>query len=348
MATETQQAFNLQDEIYARRNCSNIASWRTRVDENLKYFTREYIVEENITRYSYGLKRGENGLPNQIYSIGYEQDGDILESFKKGQGIRARAECIGFKEKIEQPLFAGVIDKGDFAVWHSEPGKKEDGFKDHNFTFVFQVLEDRVDAIAYRNHLTTSEATNFLNQFLSIENQLSESSSDVDLLKTPVWLKGGERFNSHMDVIKALDPNHSNRQQDSCHWLLDKLQPLRRDVLNALENQDIKEAERNKIAHDNYALALLRGEITESNELTVGDEAYEERKRRLIAMGAPRLRGSCGFSGNKIGGEMSTWSGAQEAFFKCPRCEGDIPSGKGIEVCPHCGLKKEDAAEKCD
>ena len=47
MAIETQQAFNLRDEIRALQSCSDVASWRIRVDNNLQYFTREYIVEEN-------------------------------------------------------------------------------------------------------------------------------------------------------------------------------------------------------------------------------------------------------------------------------------------------------------
>ncbi len=34
--------------------------------------------------------------------------------------------------------------------------------------------------------------------------------------------------------------------------------------------------------------------------------------------------------------------------FDCPKCEGKIPSGKGITVCPHCGAKKEDSGVICD
>lgn len=343
--SETQQAFNLQDEIRALRNCSDISSWRTRVDNNLQYFTREYIVEENITRYSYGLKRGENGLPNQIYSIGYEKDGDILESFQKGLGVRARAECIGFT-KIEQEVFAGKLDDG-FFIWHSRPGKAEDGFKDHNFTFIGQVLNDQIDVVALRNHINTRDDINFLNQFLKDGEKLENNASDIDLLKNPVFVKGRERFNSHMDIIRALDPDKANNPETSCRWLLDKLQPLRRDILQALEEGKMTEAEENKIAHDRFALGLLKGEITEAELATEDIFAYNARKRRLIAQGAPLLKGSCGLSG-KIGGEAMTWSGVEGEYFECPRCHGKIPSGKGITVCPHCGLKKEDAAEKCD
>lgn len=37
-----------------------------------------------------------------------------------------------------------------------------------------------------------------------------------------------------------------------------------------------------------------------------------------------------------------------EAYFDCPKCKGKIPSGKGIETCPHCGAKKKDYKSNCD
>lgn len=337
MAIETQQAFNLQDEVRALNNCSDTASWRARVDSNLQYFTREYIVEENITHYSYGLKRGENGLPNQICSVGYEADGDILESFKKGLGVRARAECSGFT-KIEEAVFTQELNN-DFFVWHSPPGKAEDGFKDHNFTFIGQVLEDRIDVVALRNQLKSSAVVDFFNQYGEEPGRLSAEATDIDFLKHPVFVKGRERFTSHMDIIRALDPNRVNTKEGSCRWLLDKLQPFREDILQALENGRLAEAEQGKVAHDNFALALLRGEIKEENE------GYA-KKSHWASLGAPVLRGSCGFSG-KIGGEAMTWLGAEEAYFECPKCQGKIPKGKGITTCPHCGARKEDYG-KCD
>ena len=116
-----------------------------------------------------------------------------------------------------------------------------------------------------------------------------------------------------------------------------------------MEEGELIEAEENKIAHDNYALKLLRGEISASNELVVEDRVvYDQRKRQLVSQGAPVLRGSCGFSGLGGKAENSTWLGAEGEYFECPRCQGKIQSGKGITVCPHCGMKKEDAGNKCD
>lgn len=37
-----------------------------------------------------------------------------------------------------------------------------------------------------------------------------------------------------------------------------------------------------------------------------------------------------------------------EKSFPCPKCEMPIPSGFGIETCPHCGAQKKDSGQNCD
>ena len=37
-----------------------------------------------------------------------------------------------------------------------------------------------------------------------------------------------------------------------------------------------------------------------------------------------------------------------EKSFNCPGCGGEIPSGRGIEKCPHCGMTKQQAGSVCD
>lgn len=37
-----------------------------------------------------------------------------------------------------------------------------------------------------------------------------------------------------------------------------------------------------------------------------------------------------------------------DRHFDCPKCQGKIPAGKGIETCPHCGAKKSDYGKVCD
>lgn len=58
--------------------------------------------------------------------------------------------------------------------------------------------------------------------------------------------------------------------------------------------------------------------------------------------------GSDIFLETKVGCE-ETGCNIHYPHFHCPDCEGHIRSGKGIDQCPHCGLKKSDyRGEKCD
>lgn len=43
----------------------------------------------------------------------------------------------------------------------------------------------------------------------------------------------------------------------------------------------------------------------------------------------------------------STFFDGSPDSFPCPRCNGPIPSGFGIETCPHCGLTKKEAGSTC-
>jgi hypothetical protein len=81
------------------------------------------------------------------------------------------------------------------------------------------------------------------------------------------------------------------------------------------------------------------------------DFLIKERLKAQMARGyrAPigPYRDSCG--------RMSAFSlmfsdslNLSEGYFDCPRCNGPIPSGRGITSCPHCGARKEDYSEGCD
>lgn len=333
--TEYNSGLTLQIELDALEKMK-IEDWRFRVDQNLQYFTREYVLEENITRYSYSLRRDTQGLPCEIYSPGFEEDGDILNSFGKGIGERARAEYEGF-QKIEKKIFQEGLED-NFFVWVSPPGLADEGFGTHSYTFIGHIVEDQINMVAYKNWLDTSSNIHFLNKFLPDNNQLEEGLRDVDFLKNPVFLKGGERFQTHLDVIRALDPERSDLKEGQNNWLLGTLCSYRKAIILALENGDLEEAERAKVAHDNYAVALLQGKDNGIDDID-----------HWASQSAVVLRGSCGFSRSKKSGSIiSTWFGVEKSCFNCPRCDGEIQSGKGITVCPHCGARKEEFQNKCD
>lgn len=327
------QAFSFSPYFEAKKHVpwDEIAS---RINEDLQFFTGEYILEQQITRYHYELRRNFQGQAIQIFSPAFISEGDVINSFARDQSQRGRVEYLGF-QKIEQAIFRKRLD-GGFFVWISPPGRPEDGFGSHNFTFIGHVLEDRVDMVAYKNWLSKKTNIDFINRYLPFQEGkiLTEVASDLDFLQNPVFFPGRE-FHTHEEVIKFLDPPGITKENDY-RWLFAALQPARRTILEAVRGNDCGGAEILKRAHDNLGLALLQGQ-----DQGVLDLAY------WVSLPAPILRGSCGFSGvESVFGGGLRYLGVENTF-PCPRCHRGIPSGRGFTTCPHCGARKEDY-KKCD
>ncbi|MDO8429678.1 MAG: hypothetical protein Q7S88_03550 [Candidatus Daviesbacteria bacterium] len=309
---ETNQALNLVDELNSRQD--DTLAWRNRVDQNLQYFTKEYVLKEDITRYSYNLVAGDEGLPVMATSPGYESQGDVINSFggknrtefSRQFGAREEAEYKSFAW-IEQEIFSGR-GSDRFFVWDSRPGKAEDGYGDYGFTFIGKVEKDRIEMMAYRNHLKNDQVRSFLNKYLNTGSQVKENPTDVDLLQAPVFLPTGGRFKSHLDVIEAIEPIQvSSIEERGNEAVLDSLKPFRRVVISALEMGDLEGARRARRAHNNFAVALLEGRIDDdfSNNQTNGVAFWAAQKPTVLI-------GSCGKSedGEPYFGAGLTYLGA--------------------------------------
>lgn len=320
--SEAPQAFDLNNLSLAKTRMSPDI-WREYVDTQFKYFTREYILQENITEYSYSLiDDGE-----QIRVVDPQSKEDIIQTFRRGVKFattdslrqRAWAEVRGFLKIEEQIKKRG---KERFFVWISEPGLTSDGFDSHSFTFIGQVKESEVEMVAYKNWVSKEVNRQFLG--------LDSSCSETDLLESPRFLNG---YNSYIDIIQSLDPDRLDISEDNPHWFLGQLRPFRQALISSLEIGDEVGARRAKRAHDNYAYALLYGEDQGQQEIGFWADQPEVL-----------LRGSCGFSGGE--GVVSSWFEIEGKYFNCPRCKRKLLSGIGIVVCIYCGLYKGDYKPK--
>lgn len=82
------------------------------------------------------------------------------------------------------------------------------------------------------------------------------------------------------------------------------------------------------------------------------DFAYQPLVVTQMATGGCDSSTLVGRLGNKIMGVVGLVTGyinslVEGKSFNCPRCNGKIESGKGIETCPHCGLTKQEAGSAC-
>lgn len=328
VSTRPVQAFDLQI-LFEAKDSMDRTSWRAELDRELEYFTREYILREHLTEYSYGIELNQFEKPLKVFNP-TTPDEDALESFARATHLdgseffkaRTKAENLGFR-KIRDEVLSGK-GSGRFFVWVSPPGRKEDGYDTHNFTHVGYVAKNEIKVYAWKNWLGSKQNREFLNKYLSAQDKLPQNPKDLDFLKSPVFLPKEDKIETHLDVIHALDPKREDLSPDDNRWLLDKLSPFRQTIISKAEAGDLQAALQAKEDHDKQAIYLLTG-----------------KKVTIL----PVLRGSCGFSG---GGRKLGMTWLLREHFECPSCHRPIESGKGIEVCPHCGAKKEDYGNICD
>lgn len=348
------EAFDPQNLLEAKRGLSTESWWRY-ADTQLQYYTREYILGENCIDYWYGIKVDKSGIPYEVYDPNSEADGDVINSFQRRKGIRETAEAQGFKEEIEKPIFENK-GKNRFFVWHSFPGAPEDGYADYSYTFIlkeepneFMPGRRKFSAVAYKNWLKAEVVGNFLNRYLPKDKQLPLSQPErlsvdpvaLSYLRTPVLLPEGE-FKNHLDVIRALDPKRQDLEtsiNQKNQQLLDQIRPYREKVITALEIEDLAAYELAKNAHDNFALALLKGKNTSVKSFADWSK-----------METPILRGSCGRSRKRrlpSSVPFITWQGAEAASHKnsvCKSCHRTVDSSE-IGSCGWCmGCERLDTA----
>lgn len=274
--------------------------WQQRVDRMLQAYVLEHVVEEDITYYDLKLSRDEDGNVTKIFAPGFEdsETGDIEESFARAKGRRVAAENLGFHKIKEFVTPREAI--GRFFVRLSPPGTKEEGFPGHSFAVIGRVMEDRLEIVAYRNWLAVSEQTEFLNRFLSEENQLAEDAQDVDLLQAPVFLPRELGVNSHMGVIRMLDSRRfALNNNDS---LLTSLAPYRQKVIKAMRFRNKAEIVRAMNAHENFARAYLNGEVLVKSvrgDVVRGYDYY-------ASYAPPLTKGSCGKGGVFFNSQFSS------------------------------------------
>ncbi|HLD41599.1 MAG TPA: hypothetical protein VJB06_01055 [archaeon] len=182
--------------------------------------------------------------------------------------------------------------------------------------------------VAFKNWIGAKRNREFLG--------LDKNSTAVDLLKNPIFLSSD--LNSYRDVIRSLDPSRGDLSPDNNMWFLQALEPFREDIINSLEVNNLYGAQIARRVHNNYALALLRGD-----DQGILEKTYWESQPEVL------LSGSCGFSGGES--VASTYSGIEGKYFNCPRCERKLPYGRGIVVCIYCGLYKgnyqKETGQKC-
>lgn len=166
--------------------------------------------------------------------------------------------------------------------------------------------------------------------------------SDGEVLRMePVPIKTGEKWTEQMKLFWGRD-----------------------EVWQAIESGEARRDHQERLVAAEMVASrygrMLRQEMGQVAAWQVG--AMMERDIAEVLGVRLQMVGSCGVSNEMMlaslvrggGGSffdrlfMASEVRVSEGSFDCPKCNGKIPSGRGIETCPHCGAKKSDYGSGCD
>src|SRR3989344_4510818 len=331
-----------QDEIYRRRE-SNIGN-------SIIGYLGEYRLGVKYDEFHYDFEHDtENGF---FLSSPHADPGPILNIYRKAITYREKrglpidrevAECLGF-QKLQERLADAPV--GTLALWVSPPGSKRDGYVEHSFTFIAQVVEDseeekRLRIIPYRNELSIEEHKDYLKYF---DEDAKNYNKDIDFLTNPVVIEQSESIQTPDDIVSFI----GEAEKFNIEWR-NKLTPLIKSLIGGFiqlvrEKASDKDLLKARYAIENFVLEekdyIL--DRDRSSQLVFENQPREVFERYGNTT-PPIVGGSCGASASRE--SSSTFNNVflkdryGEKTFECPEC-GKInirPKDQLLSNCQHCG-----------
>lgn len=245
------------------------------------------------------------------------QDGKLI-SPSNGKPIEDAVTRNNFIEEEEYVALLKIQDwaeteNGGTVLWFSPP--YAGGYQNLKI-IVSEIVDTDMGKVLFNRAVVLDVG---ISESLTIANLFSHETikHPETLRQTPIFLKDGD------DWKKTLS------------FFTDQI-----DLIDQGEDIKIKTstlAEVNKI----YTYVVANGYNSQQSYL----DAYRlAEERGLIGNKAD----SCTTSNTQSAFGVFLENSLTESSFDCPGCGKPIPSGRGITVCPHCGLTKEEAGSICD
>lgn len=304
----------------------DLGNWKNKSDPQKESDFAAYLIENKVAPLDERITYYELRVDHQGHLIS-EEFGRVSELIQ----VNSELDNKELQATLNLEIWASRKDsqKG-LSLWISPPSCV---YTDSRFV-IFEKNDDRIRCRAVCGKETKEECIN-------IANKLSDKIYlDTEVLRS--------------EIIEIKDEGIINNWIDSLEQVFGKSQVWDR----IREGKDIEEKQiTTKIASEivnkysrelrmvnNYYRQILLGAIIEHEAKSYGYQINPS--------------GSCGISNITalgMGSDQSftpfdsffkgNWS--TEKYFSCPRCQGKIPSGFGITVCPHCGARK-DSYRTCD
>lgn len=279
----------------------------------------------------------------------------FIETIKKGIQHRQkyagshdrRRELAEFENFNKVQTYFGQDDDPDTCVITISPRGPRDSCYQHNFFDIYQ--RDQDGKIIMRRYSSQMTIDQFAEAAKQIDSDFEPEApvDDVYFLQNPLKTKL-----SIDQILAILHPDQTALKVEDLQALRTACGPLIDDyiedrsrrryraLLNFADDFILKPKERKQ----------LRLKLQNPDLLPMLSAQLAARPVRQVITGC----GSQGDQWSTVNGQLSVvnlmpFSVAEFAdnYFNCPRCGGQIESGRGITTCPHCGLTKEQAGSKC-
>ena len=349
---------------------------------NVMRFLEEFAGKVKHSSINYFIENG------RLYYPGVAKP--VLDSYEKysqeqGSASREEAETLGF-EKIQKAL---TESEANTAFWISPPSFDKQGFGDYGFLFVFTKngQEIIVRNLRYNNESRDFTKSFYIYDQLSmlspsVDMQLN-IADEKDFLKQPFFFSLLSPAETVAKICSHLGFNNDHNSDEFrkiiendgliSNWLI--------DYINLMLEESGEEAKKYLQAIYNRAVSLTKKQeelLFQPTTLFIPNNdvadiykhpqlfAYYLNQKPAVFGG-----GSCPAGTRQTdrspfntdidimlnrGGVLNYQSAdklnkSQESHFNCPACNAKIPSGRGIETCPNCGMTKQQWAQEnkgCD
>lgn len=318
-----------------------------RIALDTRYWRTPQQATENTASLFIEQKKGP--LPERINytELFLDPDGDLYHpafgKLKDGIEVKTEIDKLELKATDRLSKWAGDNDFGQ-AIWISPPypGQDESRFIVYDLQEIGGKKKIALHAIC--GNQNSAECIDIAQQIMVFSGDNFEPiDSETHLRENPIPFNPSPFYPSWVDLLKEViyppeiweeirAGNHIRNKDKLLQISAEKIQIVYQDIASA--NTDFDH--------------IILGAKLEQSFQDVGYAIQQKGPCGISNTQALQNLRALGINTNSAFTLMSEGLPALETSFPCPKCQGPIPSGRGITICPHCGITKEEYKSKCD
>lgn len=281
----------------------------------------------------------------------YYWDGEVIDP-KSGELL---STVVGRGGRIEEEKAFSAIERGlakeDGFLLHISPPSNEY----HYPVGVVDLWNRQGHNVLWQRVTVENNSAELREIFSTLSGQ--EVASEAEILTHPVFIGSKDKIADVLNLFRVKDDTNKLSQEE--------IEMVTTTIIDDFDSKFGKD-----FINDPNTIFRLFSAVVNETEIWL-KEKVELAKRKMVVTGdrlytyafepmqfvfqknfVCDMGTMIGQFSKRVGNFINNIVGkVTELFaktFDCPKCHQSIPSGKGIEVCPHCGAKKSDYGSTCD